>query len=170
VQRLYQVKRRDGNRPLAICVADVEDVHRFAATGHLPPQLLADLLPGQVTVLLPRSDASNLPKSFNPGLPTIGVRVPGSDFVREVARAHGAIALTSANISGEPSASRVIDFQDLWSECTYVFDGGHIAGAGAGSTVVDLSREGEFWIVRRGAALEALTAVLEGKYGYIRKG
>jgi len=65
--------------------------------------LLHDLLPGPVTVVFERTPALN--PSLNPGSSTIGVRVPASGFVCDVARQCGQpLALTSANVTAQPSA------------------------------------------------------------------
>ena len=69
--------------------------------------LLYDLFPGRVTVLLPLNSSNEkneslntypfkwLSPELNPGLATIGVRIPDNTFCRNVARASGgAIALT----------------------------------------------------------------------------
>ena len=65
--------------------------------------LLRELLPGPVTVVFQRTAALN--PSLNPGSSTIGIRVPASGFVCEVARHCGEpLALTSANISDQPSS------------------------------------------------------------------
>lgn len=79
--------------------------------------------------------------------------MPQNGFVRDVCRAHGgAIALTSANISGDTGPKDISEFRELWSECAAVFDGGTIDAAGrAGSTIIDLSEAGYFRILRRGA-------------------
>jgi tRNA A37 threonylcarbamoyladenosine synthetase subunit TsaC/SUA5/YrdC len=46
-----------------------------------------------------------------------GIRVPDSEFIRAVARAHGgALALTSANVSGGISTLAVEEFRELWPE------------------------------------------------------
>jgi hypothetical protein len=46
-----------------------------------------------------------------------GIRVPDSVFIRSIARAHGgALALTSANVSGGVSTLAVDEFKDLWAE------------------------------------------------------
>ncbi len=95
-----------------------------------------------------------------------GVRVPDADFIREVCRQHGgAIALTSANPSGSPSCVDVREFQGLWPGCAVVFDGGTIAAARDGSTIVDLCVSGEFRILRKGSAYDHVTAVLKGSFG-----
>lgn len=53
-----------------------------------------------------------------------GIRIPNHGFVRDLCRGvGGALALTSANPSGAPSALEVTDFQQLWPSCSAVFDG-----------------------------------------------
>lgn len=88
--------------------------------------------------------------------------MPQNGFVRDVCRAHGgAIALTSANLSGNTGPKDIAEFQDLWSQCAAVFDGGTIDAAGrAGSTIIDLSEAGYFRILRRGAEQAAAEYVL----------
>ncbi|RWR74118.1 hypothetical protein CKAN_00243300 [Cinnamomum micranthum f. kanehirae] len=125
VHRIYEIKGRKQTSPLAICVADVSDIERFAVIDNLPHGLLDSLLPGPVTVVLKRGECSILEKSLNPGLDSIGVRVPDSNFIRIIARGSGsALALTSANLSGQPSSINIKDFENLWQHCAYVYDGG----------------------------------------------
>lgn len=108
--------------------------------------------------------------------------MPDSAFVRDVARAlGGALALTSANTSGAPSrrgrgflalllaaqalyplltrppSLSVGEFEHLWPSCGAVFDGGALPPDRRGSTVVDLSQEGTFAVLRDGTALRRVT-------------
>eukprot|EP00271_Cylindrocystis_brebissonii_P010175 TRINITY_DN26283_c0_g1_i1.p1 TRINITY_DN26283_c0_g1~~TRINITY_DN26283_c0_g1_i1.p1 ORF type:complete len:220 (-),score=42.45 TRINITY_DN26283_c0_g1_i1:967-1626(-) len=166
VQRIYAAKARQNTKPLAVCVADVADVERFAATEHLPRGLLDALFPGPVTLVLPRQRDSPLAASLNPGVLGIGVRIPDAPFIREVAREFdGALALTSANRSGGLSSVRVEEFEELWPFCAAVFDGGELKAGRAGSTVVTLEARGHFRIIRRGSAAEETTAVLRQRFG-----
>ena len=88
---------------------------------------------------------------MNPGLDSIGVRVPDFDFIRIIARgAESALALTSANVSGQPSSVSIKDFDNLWEHCAYVYDGGMLPAGRAGSTVVDLTKPGKYRILRPG--------------------
>lgn len=161
VNQIYEIKGRKQTSPLAVCVADVSDIARFASVDHLPYGLLDSLLPGPVTVVLRRGDSSILEKSLNPGLDSIGVRVPDYDFIRAIARGSGsALALTSANLSGKPSSVSIKDFEDLWQYCAYVFDGGLLPCGRAGSTVVDLTKARTYKILRPGSAREETVAVL----------
>ncbi|KAK6926803.1 Threonylcarbamoyl-AMP synthase-like domain [Dillenia turbinata] len=162
VNRIYEIKGRKHTSPLAICVGDALDIMRFAITGHLPDGLLDSLLPGPVTVVLRRGESSILEKSLNPGLESIGVRVPDCDFIRVISRGSGsALALTSANLSGKPSSVSVKDFENLWQHCAYAYDGGVLPTGRAGSTVVDLTNSGIYKILRPGSAKEETVAILE---------
>ena len=90
-----------------------------------------------------------------------GVRVPASDFIRGVCRDHGgAIALTSANLSGASSPLCVNDFAELWPLCAAVFNGLSIQADRAGSTIVDLSVPAKFKIVRPGVSLAPVRRLL----------
>ncbi|GAB4859216.1 hypothetical protein Ancab_010676 [Ancistrocladus abbreviatus] len=162
VNRIYEIKGRQYTSPLAICVGDVSEVKRFALADHLPDGLLNALLPGPVTVVLRRGESSILEKSLNPGLESVGVRVPDSDFIRAIPRGCGsALALTSANLSGQPSSVCIKDFESLWEHCAYVYDGGELRSGRAGSTVVDLTKLGKYKILRSGSAPGETVAILE---------
>ena len=68
--------------------------------------LLCELLPGPVTVVFERTLELN--PDLNPGTSLVGIRVPDSGFVRDIARqVQQPLALTSANISNQPSSLSV---------------------------------------------------------------
>ncbi|MQM09051.1 hypothetical protein Taro_041912 [Colocasia esculenta] len=162
IKKIYAIKGRQETKPLAICVSNVLDISRFAITEHLPRGLLDNLLPGPVTVVLRRGDASILETSLNPGVDSIGVRVPDSEFIRTVARGSGsALALTSANLSGQPSSISVKDFENLWQHCAFVYDGGLLPSGRSGSTVVDLTLPGKYMIIRAGSARKETSEILK---------
>lgn len=77
--------------------------------------------------------------------------MPDSDFIRAISRGcRSALALTSANLSGQPSSVSIKDFEDLWHHCAYVYDGGVLPCGRAGSTVVDLTEPRTYKIIRPG--------------------
>lgn len=162
VQRIYEIKGRSMTSPLAVCVADVLDVNRFAVTSHLPDGLLSSLLPGPVTLVLDRGKESILEKSLNPGVNTIGIRIPECDFIQMVARNFGsALALTSANQSGQPSTVCIQEFEQLWQHCAYIFDGGQLPVGRAGSTIIDLTTPKVYKILRCGSASKETREILD---------
>ena len=66
------MKKRPSGLPLGICVAEVSDVERYGAVSHLPAGLLEALLPGPVTLILPRQANAPISPLLNPGLPSLG--------------------------------------------------------------------------------------------------
>lgn len=96
-------------------------------------------------------ESSVLERSLNPGFDSIGVRVPDCNFIRVIARGSGtALALTSANLSGQSSSVSIKDFENLWEHCAFVYDGGLLPSGRAGSTVVDLTTPNKYKILRPG--------------------
>ncbi|XP_010721742.1 yrdC domain-containing protein, mitochondrial [Meleagris gallopavo] len=170
VRSIYSLKGRNGTKPLAICLGDVENIYRYCHVN-VPDELLQDLLPGPVTLVLKRSEELN--KDLNPFTSLVGVRIPNHPFIRELARAcPGPLALTSANVSSQASTLTVSEFQDLWPQLSLVVDGGPIGDVQSpecrlGSTVVDLSVSGKFTIIRPGCALTSTVEILRQKYGLI---
>lgn len=162
VERLYQIKKRDPKKPIAICVAEIEDLIKWSHVT-VPDALLHELLPGPVTVVFERKQTLN--PAFNPDTRLIGIRIPDHKFIREVCSyVNSPLALTSANISSAQSTLSVDEFQELYPHLHSVFDGGRLGNteeARLGSTVVDLSVKGHYKIIRAGSAFENTTKVLE---------
>ena len=79
------------------------------------------------------------------------------------------LALTSANLSNQPSTLAVEEFSALFPKLDAVFDGGRISAdadeARLGSTIVDLSVAGVYSVSRAGCALERTRKVME-KHGF----
>jgi tRNA threonylcarbamoyl adenosine modification protein (Sua5/YciO/YrdC/YwlC family) len=159
---VYAIKGRDLLKPIAISLAAVRDVYRFGKVT-ISDTLLHQLLPGPVTVVFERTLALN--PRLNPGTSLVGIRVPDSGFVCDVARQCGQpLALTSANISDHPSSVCVQEFADLWPKLDAVFDGGVLGMSELskkGSTVVDLSKKGFYTIIRDGSARNMTVSVLQ---------
>lgn len=65
-----------------------------------------ELLPGPVTLVMRRRESLN--PSLNPAIETVGVRIPHSHFITELAQHFDKpLALTSANVSNEKSTLAV---------------------------------------------------------------
>ncbi|KAI1894882.1 hypothetical protein AGOR_G00120340 [Albula goreensis] len=171
VRKVYDIKGRNGQKPLAICVGEIDDIYRFCKVT-VPEALLRDLLPGPVTLVLERSEALN--SDLNPFTPLVGVRIPNHTFIRRLAQmCGGPLALTSANISSQTSTVAVEEFRDLWPRLAVVVDGGSIGGqtpeCRLGSTVIDLSASGRYRVIRPGCALPTTVEILEQKYRLSRE-
>ena len=96
----------------------------------------------------------SLPAELNPNTTSIGIRIPDYKLMIELARAcNEPLALTSANISNQPSSLSIKEFEPIWSKLDLIIDGGELSNseaAKAGSTVIDLTIENKFKIIRNG--------------------
>uniref|UniRef100_A0A2R5LD53 Threonylcarbamoyl-AMP synthase n=1 Tax=Ornithodoros turicata TaxID=34597 RepID=A0A2R5LD53_9ACAR len=162
VEKLYAIKKRNYEKPIAICVHEISEIHRWA-NAHVPELLLQRLFPGAVTALFQRS--KDLNPDLNNSTSLVGIRIPNCHFIRQVARYCGEpLALTSANVSSLSSTLSIHEFQELWPLLDVVFDGGELGSGDAertGSTVVDLSVPGCYRIIRPGCACMETKKILE---------
>ncbi|XP_035687172.1 yrdC domain-containing protein, mitochondrial-like isoform X1 [Branchiostoma floridae] len=165
VEQIYAIKGRNSSKPVAISVAEVSDIPRWARMT-VPMELLQDLLPGPVTVVMQRTAALNT--NLNPSTDLVGIRVPQHKFMRQLAETcMEPIALTSANTSAAGNTIDIQEFENLWPQLDLVLDGGRLESTQAvreGSTVVDLSVEGQFRVLRVGCAYMSTVDVLANKY------
>lgn len=167
IQKLYDIKGRDENKPVAICVDAISAVKRFGRAEHVKDELLRHLLPGPVTLVLYKSHHLHNP-FLNPGVHKIGIRIPDYEFIQEIAKCcEFPIALSSANKSSEKSSLNVGEFRSLWEELGAVFDGGQLGAdqQRAASTVIDVSEPGKFNIIRDGVAVKETVQLLQA-YGF----
>lgn len=82
-------------------------------------------------------------------LEEISVRVPSSDFIREVALASGPLAIASATLAGRPPVRKSSFFPCLDSDYAALFDSGELP-EGSSSTVISVKNDGVF-LRRQGA-------------------
>jgi L-threonylcarbamoyladenylate synthase len=153
VAALYRAKGRPPDKAIPILLADPDDIGLVAREVPLAARRLADAFwPGPLTIAVPKRP--DLPDIVS-ALPTVGVRLPDHDAARTVIRAMGgALAVTSANRSGQPSPLTAQEAAAaLGGMIALVLDGGPCPG-GAPSTVVDVSG-GRLQIVRTGPIDEA---------------
>ena len=158
VDRLYAVKGRPAEKGIPILLGDVADVAHVA--GIIPPAaaaLMAHFWPGPLTLIVPRRP--ELPANLSPD-DTIAVRVPDHALARALIRAAGgAVAATSANVSGQPPARAADEaLLALGGRVAAVLDDGPSPG-GVASTVVDCTVDPP--VVRRVGPLAAADLGLE---------
>ncbi|HEX5499148.1 MAG TPA: L-threonylcarbamoyladenylate synthase [Thermomicrobiales bacterium] len=163
LQRLYHIKGRPDDKPLPVLLASSAAMRLVA--GDLPAEILAladRFWPGPLTVVAPaRPDLPALATGKDrEGRSTVGLRVPDHAVARAVIeRVGGALAVTSANRSGEASAASADDVaQALGSACDLILDAG-AAPVGVSSTVVAIE-DGEIVVLREGAIPAATVAAV----------
>jgi L-threonylcarbamoyladenylate synthase len=102
---IFAIKQRSPDKPLILMVGEIADLWQFTTGTDREREIWQAVaeryFPGALTLVLPASAA--IPAVMNPlGTHTIGLRVPDCEIARAILRQTGALATTSANLSGEP--------------------------------------------------------------------
>jgi L-threonylcarbamoyladenylate synthase len=136
IEKLYEAKGREREKALPLLLAGVEECVRVAADLPEPARRLgATYWPGALTLVVPR--APGVPEELGGG-DTIAVRVPAHDDLRAfIGACGGALASSSANLSGRPDARTAQQVLQYFADSVdLIVDGGETPG-GVPSTVVN---------------------------------
>jgi L-threonylcarbamoyladenylate synthase len=135
VAQLFSLKGRERDVPIAVLVADAAQAWQLAA----PPVPAAALRlaekwwPGPLTLVVARAPGWGV--DIGGAGDTVGLRCPDHALVRELCRAVGPLATTSANRHAQPTPPTAAEAAVGIGYSGLVVDGGRLAGAP--STVVD---------------------------------
>lgn len=138
VTRLYALKGRDADKPLPLQVDSVPAAVQAGFAFSSQARRLAERFwPGPLTLVLPRPDY--LPPEFAPGSTSVALRIPDHPItLRLLRRLNTPLAVTSANLSGEPPLTEAQEVSRLFHNegALLVLDGGPTRDKVA-STVVE---------------------------------
>ncbi len=142
LRRLYEAKGRPEDRAIPVLLSNADLISDL--TTDLPDgaeEFAGRFWPGPLTIVLPRGP--RVPDLVTAGRDTVGLRMPNHPFALAlIVSAGGALAVTSANRSGEPSLRDPAAVAEaLEGEVELVVDSGPTPG-GQASTVVALAPSG----------------------------
>lgn len=137
--KIYQIKQRSITKPISAMVANKEVLKNIAVVDKRASQVVDNLMPGSITVILPAKD--NLLEHVTFNLNTIGVRIPTNETaLRILSEINIPLLVTSANISNEPSLLKAKDVYSKFNgKIASLIDEDAINGVA--STVVDLTKK-----------------------------
>jgi len=135
VVSIYAAKDRPVGKAIPVLIGDADDMAKVSAkVPVIANKLAARFWPGPLTLVVLKNP--DLPMAVSAG-PTVGVRVPDHPVARSLLRLAGPMAVTSANLSGQPSPSTAQEvLVQLGGRIALILDGGKTPG-GVASTVVD---------------------------------
>lgn len=146
-KKLVAFKKRPPNKPFAMMADSLERALPYLEPTPKVRKLMEHFLPGELTVLLKAKD--DLPWHVTLGTGVIGLRVPDSKDVQALLREAGKPCLvTSANISGEPTARNFEELTSCFKEETLCVKGECVSEKP--STIVLATGE-ELKLIREGA-------------------
>jgi tRNA threonylcarbamoyl adenosine modification protein (Sua5/YciO/YrdC/YwlC family) len=126
IERIYQIKRRDKNKPLSFICADLKDISQYARVTDYAYKIMRRLLPGPYTFIL---EASRLvPKIILPKRQTTGIRVPDNAVCNALLAELGTpIISTSVKTEDGSYMSDPREIEQKFGHCVdLVIDGGSL--------------------------------------------
>ena len=152
VQRLLDAKGRGRDMPPPVLIGESSLIRALATdVPEAAKQLVNKHWPGALTVICKIQPSLRMDLGETGG--TIALRVPDHDLARAVLRQTGPMAVSSANLSGQPAALSCDEAtEQLGDSVTVYLDGGKLGGGdGRPSTIVDFSQFDEGEVLRHGA-------------------
>jgi len=108
IEKIFEIKFRDRKKGLLLLVADYEEAAKIAQFNNMADILAKHYWPGQLSLILNRSESCIIPKEISAFQNTLGIRVPQNKIILSILEKlklrgrFGGIIGTSANYSGEP--------------------------------------------------------------------
>lgn len=160
VEKIYQIKNRDRNKPINVLIADYEDILKVAEIpSREEGKLMEKFWPGPLTIILKRK--ANVANTAASNGETIGVRMPKNELARNLIREVGfPLATTSANLSGDQPGTKLDNIEkEVLEQVDFILEGTEETSDVA-STIVEfidnkpqILREGE---IKRADIMSAL--------------
>jgi L-threonylcarbamoyladenylate synthase len=147
IESIYTAKDRPIEKAIPVLMAEIMDIKKVASeVSNLTRRIASRFWPGPLTCIVPK--LPTLPEIVS-ATDTIAVRIPDHMVARMLLRRTDPLAVTSANISGQPSPTTAEEvYAQLNGRIPLIIDGGKTPG-GIPSTLVDCTTN-ELKIVREG--------------------
>jgi tRNA threonylcarbamoyl adenosine modification protein (Sua5/YciO/YrdC/YwlC family) len=150
IERIYQIKRQDADKPFSFVCSDLSHISEFAKVSNSSYRLMKQLIPGPYTFILPASRLKQLPKSLISSRKTVGIRVPENEICRQIVKELGHPILNASVTIGDDEI--VSDPEEIKrhfeKQVDVILDGGN--SLTEFSTILDLT-EDQPVIIREGA-------------------
>jgi L-threonylcarbamoyladenylate synthase len=149
LRRIYEIKGRDRAKPLPILVSSTDALARLAPEIDPNIALLLNVYwPGPLTIVIESSPG--MPAEVLASDDTVAVRLPNHMLAIElIERSGGAVACTSANLSGESAALSAREVLDTIGRSLDGIVKGGVAPGGVPSTIIRIA-DGEIFLIREG--------------------
>lgn len=153
VQKIYEIKKREAQKPLILMSNDVESLKPYVKElNSTSKELIEKHFPGALTLVIEKSEKT--PDYVTSGFNTVGIRVPDNEVFKEICESitGNVLATTSANLSHQSSSITYEQALENMSNLAdlIIEDFGQTA-KGLESTVVLVTKDYEVQVLRQGA-------------------
>lgn len=137
IERIYQIKRSEKNRPFSFICADLKDISLYAKVSNYAYKTMRRLLPGPYTFIL--EGTKLVPKIMLTKRMTAGIRVPNNPICLSIVRelGHPVISTSAMRPDGSVYTDPAEIENELGKVLDLVIDGGLLVSES--SSVIDLT-------------------------------
>lgn len=136
VQRLLNAKGRGRQSPPPVLVSGIATLRALVADVPQEVERLVEAFwPGGLTIVLPSQPSLSWDLGDTNG--TVAVRMPAHRIALELLEETGPLAVSSANLTGQPAAVTALDAQDMLGDSVAVYLDAGPSDTGVASTIVD---------------------------------
>jgi tRNA threonylcarbamoyl adenosine modification protein (Sua5/YciO/YrdC/YwlC family) len=147
MEKLFALKGRPDHKPVGLLVASIEQARQVGEIEGSAAELAQRHWPGALTlVVTPKVILSEWVGDQQ--TKTVGIRVPAHPLLLELLSVTGPLAVTSANLTGEPETMSDVEARAVFGDAIPVYLPGTAPG-GEASTVVDVTGDRPI-VVRQG--------------------
>jgi len=151
VDGIYDLKRRARNKPLSLMIHDMG--HAFELSRDLDSRfdrLAEKFWPGPLTLIVKAGTKLPLRVTANTG--NVALRVPAAEIPRAIIRRFGRpITATSANLQNAAECTDAISLDAQLGHPLPMIVHGGVSGNQVATTIIDLTRDTGWEVVREGA-------------------
>ncbi len=147
IQRIYQIKKRDTQKPFSFICSDLKNISLYAQVTNQAYKIMKRCLPGPYTFIL--LGTKLVPKIMVTKRKTVGIRVPNNNICLSLVKTLGnPIISTSVGLSGgEVFSDPSLIEETFSSQIDLTIDGGLLASQP--STIISLIDD-EVEVIREG--------------------
>jgi L-threonylcarbamoyladenylate synthase len=135
VERIFEIKIRPREKVFPVFVADINGAKKLAIISKEQEEIIKKSWPGKKTFVLKKKSGEG----------TIALRQPDSEIIREIILRTGKFLIgTSANISGQPSSTKISEvlsqFENQKLQPDLIIDAGDLKDSQP-SSIIDLTKK-----------------------------
>ncbi len=151
VQRIYELKGRDENKPFIILIPDIASLAQFGVEiSDAEKEKLLQWWPASLTVILSVAEDKQEQFSYlHRGTNELAFRMPHKELLLELLKETGPLVAPSANPQGKEPAHTIEEARDYFGDkVDHYEDEGRVEGLA--STIIRL-KDGEITVIRQGS-------------------
>jgi len=154
VEKIYDMKGRDDNKPFIILISHLEDMRQFGVSSKLitmNKKLLDTIWPGKVSIIFPLKHTMLKKYQYlHRGTGKLAFRIPDKKSVIQFIHTRGPLVAPSANPQSKKPAETLSEAKKYFGKnVDYYIAGGRLTSAP--STILEIGLDGNITIVRQGA-------------------